>query len=398
MNNGSNGVATLQARLNEPQTAAALNRLLDRIETLEQTVGRLADVLEQAPGMVAMVGDMADETVRQAAARGVNVEERLKTALALAERLTAEETAVKLNQLLDLADQLPGTLAMMGDMMDETVRRAASSGIDIEARLRAGLTMAEKLTAPEMVAKLDQLLAMADQAPGMVAMMGDMVDETIRRAASNGVDIEARLRAGLTMAEKLTAPEMVAKLDQLLAMADQAPGMVAMMGDMVDETVRRAASNGVDIEARLRAGLTMAEKLTAPEMMAKLDQLLAMADQAPGMIAMMGDIVDESIRRAGESGINIEAMVRQGARAGAKFSALMESEEFDALMESGILDPEAVASVGKVGRALIASQQQPLEPVGLFGLLSAMRDPNMQRALGFLATFGAEFGKQINNK
>ena len=282
MNNGSNGVATLQARLNEPQTAAALNRLLDRIETLEQTVGRLADVLEQAPGMVAMVGDMADETVRQAAARGVNVEERLKTALALAERLTAEETAVKLNQLLDLADQLPGTLAMMGDMMDETVRRAAS--------------------------------------------------------------------------------------------------------------------NGVDIEARLRAGLTMAEKLTAPEMMAKLDQLLAMADQAPGMIAMMGDIVDESIRRAGESGINIEAMVRQGARAGAKFSALMESEEFDALMESGILDPEAVASVGKVGRALIASQQQPLEPVGLFGLLSAMRDPNMQRALGFLATFGAEFGKQINNK
>ena len=282
MNNGSNGVATLQARLNEPQTAAALNRLLDRIETLEQTVGRLADVLEQAPGMVAMVGDMADETVRQAAARGVNVEERLKTALALAERLTAEETAVKLNQLLDLADQLPGTLAMMGDMMDETIRRAAS--------------------------------------------------------------------------------------------------------------------NGVDIEARLRAGLTMAEKLTAPEMVAKLDQLLAMADQAPGMIAMMGDIVDESIRRAGESGINIEAMVRQGARAGAKFSALMESEEFDALMESGILDPEAVASVGKVGRALIASQQQPLEPVGLFGLLSAMRDPNMQRALGFLATFGAEFGKQINNK
>lgn len=280
MNNGSNGVASLQARLNEPQTAAALNRLLDRIETLEQTVGRLADALEQAPGMVAMMGDMADETVRQAAARGVDVEERLKTALALAERLTAGETAVKLNQLLDLADQLPGTLAMMGDMMDESIRRAAS--------------------------------------------------------------------------------------------------------------------NGVDIEARLRAGLTMAEKLTTPDMMVKLDQLLAMADQAPGMIAMMGDIVDESIRRASESGINIEAMLRQGARAGAKFSTLMESEEFDALMESGILDPEAVASVGKVGQALIASQNRPPQSLGLFGLLSAMRDPNMQRALGFLATFGAEFGKQIS--
>lgn len=222
MNNGSNGVATLQARLNEPQTAAALNRLLDRIETLEQTVGRLADALEQAPGMVAMLGDMADETIRQASTRGVN------------------------------------------------------------------------------------------------------------------------------------------------------------------------------IEARLRAALTIAEKLTAPETTAKLDQLLTLADQAPSIIAMLGDIMDESYRRASESGINLEAMIRQGARAGAKFSTLMESKEFDALMESGVLDPEAVASVGKVGQALIASQKHPSQSLGLFGLLSAMRDPNMQRALGFLATFGTEFGKQIS--
>lgn len=338
MNNSQNGVATLQARLNEPQTAAALNRLLDRIDTLEQTVSRLADMLEQAPGMVAMAGDMVDETVRQAAAHGVDVEERLKTALALAERLTARETAVKLNQLLDLTDQLPGTLAMMGDMMDETVRRAAS----------------------------------------------------------NGIDLEARLHAGLEVAEKLTAPPTIQKMDQLLALADEAPGLVAMMGDMVDETIRRAASNGVDIETRLHTGLAMAEKLTAPEMAGKLDQLLALADQAPGIAAMLGDIIDESYRRAADSGINLEAMMRQGARAGAKFSALMESQEFDALMESGILDPAAVASVGKVGQALIASQKQPPQSLGLFGLLTAMRDPNMQRALGFLATFGAEFGKQIS--
>jgi hypothetical protein len=256
--------------------------------------------------------------------------------------------------------------------------------------------LAERLTERETAVKLNQLLDLADQLPGTLAMMGDMMDETIRRAASNGIDLEARLHAGLEVAEKLTAPTTIQKMDQLLALADEAPGMVAMMGDMVDETIHRAASNGVDIETRLRTGLAMAEKLTAPEMAGKLDQLLALADQAPGIAAMLGDIIDESYRRAADSGINLEAMMRQGARAGAKFSALMESQEFDALMESGILDPAAVASVGKVGQALIASQKQPSQSLGLFGLLTAMRDPNMQRALGFLATFGAEFGKQIS--
>ncbi|MCB8981291.1 MAG: DUF1641 domain-containing protein [Ardenticatenaceae bacterium] len=217
-----NGSATLQAKLNEPQTVAALTRLLDRIESLEQTVNTLADLVQQGPGMAAMVGDMVDETVRSAAARGV--------------------------------------------------------------------------------------------------------------------DIEARLRAGLAIAEKLTAPEMVAKLDQLLAFADEAPGLVAMVGDMVDET-----AVSLDLESRLRMGLQIAEKATQPANLAQLGEM---------------------------------------------FEVLLEAE-------SGMLSPEAVRTLGSMAQSMVAAKSDPREKVGLFALLRSLNDPDIQNALGFLLNFGKRFGRSL---
>ncbi len=275
----SNGAASLQQKLNDPHVATVLNRLLDRIDALEQTVNRLADIVEQAPGYTAMVGDMVDETYRSAAARGVDLEQRLGNAL----------------------------------------------------------HMAEKLTAPETVAKLNQLLELADQAPGFIAMIGDMADETYRSAAVRGVDIEQRLQAGLGVAERLTAPQTVNSLNQLLDLAEQAPGMAAMIGDILDETYRKALMNGIDIEQ----------------------------------------------------------LVRRGGSAIGKIAEAANSSEFDALMNSGALAPDTLAVIGAAGKALASASQKPAEPIGLFGLLSALRDPDTQRALGFLTNVGRELGKQL---
>ena len=217
-----NGSATLQAKLNEPQTVAALTRLLDRIESLEQTVNTLADLVTQGPGMAAMVGDMVDETVRSAAARGV--------------------------------------------------------------------------------------------------------------------DIEARLRAGLAVAEKLTAPDMVAKLDQLLAFANEAPGLVAMVGDMVDETAVT-----LDLESRLKMGLQIAEKATQPANLAQLGEM---------------------------------------------FEVLLEAE-------SGMLSPDAVRTLGSMAQSMVAAKADPRPKVGLLALLRSLNDPDIQNALGFLLNFGKRFGRSL---
>ena len=336
----TNGATSLQLRLNEPMTNAALNRLLDRVETLEKAVSRLADLLEQAPGMAAMVGDMADEQLRQAKGRGVEIDQRLKTALALAERLTAPEMVAKINHLLDLADQAPQAVAMVGDMVDGTFRQVTMRGVDIDQRLRTALALAERLTAPEMVANINQLLDLADQAPQAMAMIGDMVDGTFRQAAMRGVDIDQRLKLALEMAEKLTDPGRVAQINQLLELADQAPAVLAMMGDMADGMAAR-----LELQARLDAGLSIADKATRPETLRKLGEM---------------------------------------------FDVLLEAE-------SGMLSPEAVRTLGKTANALVISQQQPAQPIGMFGLLRAMGDPDIQRAMGFLLTFGRQFGKSLTS-
>lgn len=270
MEGNGNGATALQLRLNDPQTTHALNRLLDRIDSLEATVGRLADVVEQAPGFTAMLGDMADETVRRASSNGVNIEERLQTALALA----------------------------------------------------------EKLTASNVVSKIDQLLAMVDEAPGFAAMVGDMVDETQRKAAANGIDLEARLQAGLGLAEKLTHPNTVQQLNGLLEIADSAPAFLAMLGDMADEAYRNALAKGIDLESLISQGTTAAGKLSL-------------------------------------------------------------------LLDSGILDEGALNIVGATGKALARASEEPVESVGLMGMVGALRNPDTQRALGFLLNVSSKLGQEL---
>lgn len=275
----------LQERLHDPQVVGVLTRLLDRIDALEQTVNVLATAVSQAPGMISMVTDMADETMRQATAKGIDIDGRLKTALALA----------------------------------------------------------EKLTAPDMLARLEQMLALANQMPGMVSMMADMADDAYRQATARGLDIEARLKAGLALAEKLTAPDMTAKVDQLLALSTQLPGLVAMMTDITDESYRQMTATGVDLEERARLSLGLAEKMTRPNTMHSLNHL------------------------------------------------------FDTLLtaESGMLSPEAVQTLGETAQALVASRKRPVRPMGLWATLTALRDPDLQMALGFLTVFGKEFGSRL---
>lgn len=77
---------------------------------------------------------------------------------------------------------------------------------------------------------------------------------------------------------------------------------------------------------------------------------------------------------------------------------LFRSGSIEALLQSTILHPENVQAVSRVGDALktatLADQKSP-QSMGLFGTLKALRDPDAQRALGFLTTFLKEFGKQL---
>lgn len=298
----TNGAApSLQERLQEPETTAALHRLLDRLDALERSVDMLAQVADQAPAALAMMTDTVDDTYRRAAASGIDLEDRLQNALELAEKLTADRNVQALERLLDRLDQL------------------------------------------------ERLVDLADQVPAALAMVTDTVDEAYRHAAESGVDPEARLRNAAALAEKLTAPQTVEVLSDLMDRMDQ------------------------------------------------LERFVDLAEQAPGVFAMLVDTLDEAYRNASEAGVDLELMVRQGASAATRLSEAMRSDEFEALMRSGVLDPRALDVVGSAGDALAATQTQPSPQVGMLGLFRALRDPDVQRALGFLTQFAKYFGQSVRH-
>ncbi|MEZ4952535.1 MAG: DUF1641 domain-containing protein [Saprospiraceae bacterium] len=210
---------------------------------------------------------------------------------------------------------------------------------------------------------VQDLSTMMRQGPGLVAMAADIADESYRKADAEGVSIEDRLSNALHLAEKLTAPAMIEKLDGLLKFADQAPGLVAMKIDIIDEAYRDADARGVNIDDRLKSAVELAEKLTDPVMTEKLNGLLKLGDQMPGLIAMGADIFDEQMRNANNDGF----------------------------------DPENLIEVAKTAnRALTNARNEPPAKVGgIFGMLRILKDPDRQRGLGFLMNFLKHFGKNI---
>lgn len=129
-----------------------------------------------------------------------------------------------------------------------------------------------------------------------------------------------------------------------------------------------------------------------------LEPVVAMLQQAPPLAAVLGDSFDEVMRRARDSGVDIEQGLLNGAGAALRFGSVMDTEKvraLEALLKSGVLDPAALQIIGGLGRAMIDTAAARPAPIGLIGLLKALGDPDIQRALGFLMNFAARFGSRL---
>ncbi|MCB9101541.1 MAG: DUF1641 domain-containing protein [Anaerolineales bacterium] len=294
--------AQLQARLDDPNTVAALNRLLDRVESLDKMMGLAEELIQQGPGLAAVVADSVDEFYVEAARSGTDLELVLQNALQVATRL-----------------QNPRLIQLITQLLDQTE-------------------------------SLELLVSLIEQGPGVTAMLADSLDEMMRTATSTGLDPEALLQNGFQIALRLQNPRLINALTKLL-----------------DQTE-------------------------------SLEMLASLAEQGPGVVAMVADSVDEMVRVSAASGIDFDILMNKGLAALIKFISVVDSQEFDALLDSGILEPHTVGVVGQTGRALAQSyaldQTQP-HKVGPMGLFKSLNDPDVQRALGFLTAFAKQFGRQL---
>ena len=131
-----------------------------------------------------------------------------------------------------------------------------------------------------------------------------------------------------------------------------------------------------------------------------------MLDELPNLVATAMDVFDEWAIQLKAEGIDLERSLRQGLHAALYLGGQIRIEELDRmgfLLKSDVLSENSVATVGMAGSALSSCHrgtcEHPLpKRVGLFGLLSAIRDPNTQRALSFGLQFAKCFGGVLDNE
>lgn len=162
------------------------------------------------------------------------------------------------------------------------------------------------------------------------------------------------------------------------------------------------AATSTDIESQLPAAvhLQAIEQRTRAiaEVTESLRPLMALAQQAPALVAVLMDSLDEAARTASDKGIDVERGLLNGAEAALRFGATMDAEkvrELDALLNSGVFAPSTLRIVGELGRALTETAAAPPASAGVLGLLKALGQPDVQRALGFLVTFAERFGRRL---
>lgn len=85
---------------------AALERIEGRLARLEAAAQRAELAAQQAPGAVAALVDTFDSAVGRLQERGVDLDERLRTTLAIAERLTSPPALSAVSTILDHLDDL----------------------------------------------------------------------------------------------------------------------------------------------------------------------------------------------------------------------------------------------------------------------------------------------------
>lgn len=150
------------------------------------------------------------------------------------------------------------------------------------------------------------------------------------------------------------------------------------------------------IAATLRALTARVESLAA--IVEALAPIARLAPQAPALAATLGDSFDDVMRTAIERGIDVERGILNGLEAALRFGAIMDAakvRDLEALLQSGVLDPEALRVIGEMGRALVDTAEAKPAGIGPIGLLTALGNPDVRRALGFLIAFAERFGSAL---
>ncbi|MCB9856148.1 MAG: hypothetical protein H6818_10725 [Phycisphaerales bacterium] len=186
---------------------------------------------------------------------------------------------------------------------------------------------------------------------------------------------------------------------------------LAATTDTIDDTIARLSARGVDVDARLRASLSLIEELTNENVLASLQRIVAriesleklteLASHGADAVATVTDILDDEIARAGAEGIQVDAALRNGLTALLYLGQRVSTNELEALgtlLRSDVLHPSAVDIVGRLGCALVAAADAPAGSVGPIKAISKLGDDDARRSTAFVLEFARRFGATLRGR
>lgn len=118
------------------------------------------------------------------------------------------------------------------------------------------------------------------------------------------------------------------------------------------------------------------------------------AANVPTAVATVTDIVDSLIARLAERGFDVDQRMRALFEAADHLTSPRALEALASVLQSEIMAHQTTEVVGRMGRAIVHAEHEAT-PVGVWGLMRALRDPEVQRAAGFLVAMARRFGQEL---
>ena len=267
-------------------------------------------------------------------------------------RLDDPDVVDSLNRFLD---QLP-LLAFGAEALNGFIKR----GDTITGNLSSGFSELRDTVGLPDAPSFERI---AGNLPGLMKTGAQLADAASKPAVSN------LLSQGLL--EELGKPETIDLLKRLLDKLD----LIVFAVEATDGFIRRSDS----IIEGIRESVKDATALLPDQ--ATLSHLQDLAASAPHLIEAASNMVDGGM---------VEKLQQL-------------SEASDRLIASGLLEPAKMTMLADMGSVLTetlqANQKQAAQGrpprVGMFGLLGAMGDPNVQASMGMLIEFSKRYGAKL---
>lgn len=212
--------------------------------------------------------------------------------------------------------------------------------------------------------------------------------------------LEAKVDAigGGAAPAQLADPAVQEGLGELLERLDKATAMVDALGTLaerlptVGDAVATSASwvweqaedAGIDPLATGKRAAALSLELAKPENIDLAERLLA----RKGDLLLLLDAA-ETIEHD-----DLLVLTTQGAGLTKKMAAMLKLPELARLLDAGA-DAAALSTAEAATTALVQTRAEAIEPVGLFGVLGKMGDPDVQRAVGFTFALAKRFGQLL---